>query len=288
VKDLTTAESLEAAGFPAPAGKQERFVQDVVTRRQSRMELPTRRWLVGVAGAILSGGFAAMSASRGDLGGALACATAAATHLAMAGISFSSLRARAKREDTTGDGCWRDDGGVLRLSLEEGERVLKEADADGAPRPLPRKVGGMFTMMWGVLLGGLPLALLGGQPLEGLGLAAAAVGTFFGTYVFGRGVMSMLGAGEVERLVLTDRRIALLAAPGVTVSLPLTTLEHRPVVVGREAGRATLALAERKLPATAPLPLRGLVGLFDLDDEEARGWAGATMDARRARKDQLK
>jgi hypothetical protein len=258
MNDLASADSLQAAGFPVTPDKQERFLSDVVTRRHSRLELLARPWVTGLAGGLLSAAFAFASARRGDPQGAMAGGAAALSHFAVALIGLGGQRTRSGRDAGANDACYRDDEGKLRLVLGEGESVIVQRAADGEVKSTPRRIGSLFQMMWGTLLGGLPLAFAGGRDLVGLSLGAVAVGTFVGTWVFGRGVAHLLGAKPIERLVITDKRVAALVAPGGAHVVPLQSLHFRPVVVGREEGRATFALGQRPQPAVRPLPVVGL------------------------------
>lgn len=281
--DLSSAESLRAAGFSASPAGQERFLAEVAARRTARMELPVNRALAFVGGGALSLSGALLLLTRGDMTGLWAAGGAAVLHALSAGLS-----ARNRRQLSAPDGdahpsaCFRDPRGTLRLRLGEGERVLREADADGRVRRTTRRVAGALLASWGIVLGGVPIALAGGAALSKSTLLLVTLGTFLGTYVFGRGLVSLFGTKPVERVVLTNHRVAVLAAPGAAHSVLLDRILHRPVVVGREQGRATVALATRPLPATHPLPLPGLYGLHDVDEEAARAWAGDAMDARKA------
>lgn len=284
MNDLMSVESLSAAGFHASPAAQQRFLEETAARRTARMELPVHRWMSFAAGGALSLAGAVLVLLRGDMSGLWVAGGAAVLHAISAGFS---LRNRGSLSSPDGDphpsACYRDERGTLRLRLEEGERVLHEADADGPVRTVPRLIAAAVQTSWGIVLGGIPVALLGGALVSKPALLLATVGTFLGTYVFGRGVMSLLGTKPVERVVLTDRRIAVLAAPGVAHSVPLDQLRYRPLVIGREAGKATVAITSRPLPATNPLSLPGLYGLHDVDEKTARAWAGDAMDARKKR-----
>lgn len=283
MNDLMSAESLSAAGFSASPASQQRFLEETAARRTARMELPVQRWLAFVSGGALSVAGAALLLARGDMTGLWAAGGSAVLHALSAGLSLRSQRQLASPDgEPHPSACFRDQRGVLRLKLNEGERVLHEADADGPVRKTARALAGAFQASWGIVLGGVPIAIAAGAPLSKPALLAVTLGTFLGTYVFGRGVMSLVGTKPVERVVLTSQRVAVLAAPGVAHSLPLEQLRFRPVVVGREEGRATVALASRPLPATHPLPLPGLYGVHDVDERTAKAWAGDAMDARRA------
>lgn len=283
MSDLAGSDSLLAAGFHVAPIRQERFVTSVMRRIHSRLEMLAHPWVTGVAGGALSVGFSALSMSRGDALGAMAAGAAALSHLAVAFIGFNGQRTRSSRDAEPGAGCYRDDDGELRFTLDEGETLIAQHHADGRVRAIPRRVGAFFQSMWGLLLGGLPLALAAGRELVGLPLGAVAIGTFIGTWVFGRGVAHFVGVRPVESVVLTDRRVVLLLAPGMVHITPLVSLPYRPVVVARDDHRATLAIGQRSLPAVRPAPLFGLVGWDDLDVKDAERWAGELMDARKKR-----
>ncbi len=281
--DLSSAESLSAAGFATSPASQQRFLEDVAAGLCARMELPTSRALAFVAGGALSLAGALMLLLRGDMTGLWAAGGAAALHAVLAGLSARSTKQLASPSGPPHpSACFRDQDGTLRLRLAAGERVLHEADADGRVRTRARLFGSLAQVSWGIVLGGVPIALAAGGALSKPALLLVAAGTFLGTYLFGRGVLSAIGTRPIERVALTNQRVAVLAAPGAAHSVPLESLRFRPIVVGRGQGRATIALASRTLPATHPLPFPGLYGLHDVDEASARAWAGDAMDARRA------
>lgn len=283
MNDLLSAESLSAARFPANPGSQQRFLQEVTEGRTARMELPHNRALAFGAAWAFSLASAALLLAREDFTGVWAAGGSALLHAMAAGFSTWSRRQHSLPDaEPHPSACYRDEHKQLRLRLQEGEEVLHDAPADGRVRRSARVIAGILQMCWGVVLGGVPIALAAGAELSKPGLVLVTVGTFLGTYVFGRGVVSLVGTKPVERVVLTNQRVAVLAAPGVAHSLPLKTLRHRPVVVGRGDGRATVALASKTLPSTHPLPMPGLYGLHDVTEAEAKAWAGDAMDARKA------
>lgn len=280
--DLSSVESLTAAGFPTSPASQQRFLEDTAAGRTARMELPTNRAIAFVAGGALSAAGAVVLLSRGDMTGLWAAGGAAVLHAVAAGFSTRNHKQLASRDgDAHPSACFRDNDGKLRLRLREGERVLHEADADGLVRSRARTVAALVQASWGIILGGVPIAIAAGAALSKPALVLVALGTFLGTYVFGRGVMSAAFTRPAERVVLTNQRVAVLAAPGAAHSFPLDTLRYRPVVVARGEGRATVAISSRNLPATHPLPLRGLYGLHDIDEQVAVAWAADAMDARK-------
>jgi hypothetical protein len=282
-QDPLARDALQRAGFRATEMQQRSFLERVVTRQLSRMEVQARPSALHIAGAALSflGALALWSRGAGEV--ATAGVVSGAWHMA---IGYARLRGRKKRAERTGPdeprACFRDDDGVLRLRLEDGEQVLFERDADGRERKTLRRFGGALNAFWGLALSGLPAAVF--APIGGVaGTLLTAVGTFFGTALFGRGVASLVTLRPVERFVVTDRRVAVLGAEGAAISVLLEHLRLRPLVVGRDEGRASLAVESRSLPASRPLPAHGLVGLFDLDDKEAREVAGLIMEHRKAR-----
>jgi hypothetical protein len=196
-------------------------------------------------------------------------------------------RAKAQRSLAAAEphpsACFLDDEGELAPVLSPGETVLFARRADGRRGFLPRLLASCVLLGWGLVLGGLPVALVGGARLGPVGLVVLSVGTFLGTYAFGRGVSGLFGTHPVERLAVTNQRVVAMFAPGVAQSLPLEAMSYRPVVVARDGGKATLALGMRTLPTTHPLPLHGLYGLFEIPEDEAKHVAGALMDARRRR-----
>jgi hypothetical protein len=274
-------ETLQRAGFMATAVRQERFVADVAGRRTAIAELPQSKTVQWLAAGALAGAFAALTLARGNPEGAYAAFGALLGHGALAFRAWTTRRARSVPEaEPHPAACFRDGEGVLRLVLDPGEEVLRSARADGPTRPRLRQLAGVTQMLWGVILGGLPIAAAAGGVSTGT-LLLMGLGTLVGTAFFGRGVESLTSVRPVERIVLTNRRIAALGAPGMAHSIPLVLLPNRPVVVGRDGGRATVAIATRPLRASSPLPFPALYGVHDLDDEQAQAWAKEAMDARK-------
>lgn len=280
--DLGSRESLGRAGFGASEPEQARFTARVVARRTSRPELPTNREVLHVAAGALAAAFAGALVSRGQAPESLAAVGAAVAHAALA-LRAVLARRRHAREGSPPhpEACYRRPDGALTPVLEPGEEVLLAFDADGPERRGVRVASGFAHVAWGLLLAGLPFAFVpAGASVLALGVAGAAC--FLGTAVFGRGVRALLATRAVERVAVTSERIVAMAGPGVAQSIPLTALRHRPVVVGRSGGRATVALELRPLASASPLPFMGLYGLHDVDEETAKEIAGVAMDARRA------
>lgn len=280
-KALVTTEALSDAGFLATENDQKKFSSRILARAYSRMDLARYRAPLFGAGAALAAAGAAISFARGQMFAvAIAAGAAAVMAVAFAAV-FSSERARRK-EDSDFDprGCFVDETGLLRPALDEGEQLLLVRPADGRDRKLVRAVSGAFQATWGVLLAGLPLATVAPGSVAGAILALA--GTLLGAGMFGRGVRTVFFHEPIRAWALTSQRLVGMVAPGSAVSIELSRLRHRPVVVGRPDGSATFAAEVRPLSSVAPLPMMGLVGFDVISAEEGEKWARATMGARRA------
>jgi xanthosine utilization system XapX-like protein len=279
--DLVDDAALLRDGFPARARDQEKFLAVVVTRRYGRAErstLPALGPLAG-AGALVAG--IILELARQNAPAAITLGGAVALLIGLAVARLRRQKARALREgEPDAFACFSRDG-VLHPRLDSGERVILDVDATGPDKRQVRLIAGGATALWGLLLAGLPLSVmpsLGSHPLIALVVLAASA---TGALVFGRGVQSLTVVRPAARFVLTDRRVFLAYAEGVGESIPLTALRHRPVVVDRGQGRATLALDVRPLASVAPLAVHGLVGLDDVENTRAVDAARAVMVARK-------
>ncbi len=278
---LVTTEALSGAGFLATEADQQKFSSRILARAYSRMDLPRFRAPLFGAGAALAAAGAAISFGRGQLFATAIAAGAAAVMTVAFGAVFAGDRARRKADSEFDPrGCYVDEAGLLRPTLDEGEQLLLVRPADGRDRKLVRAISGAFQATWGVLLAGLPLATV--APGSVVGAVLALAGTLLGAGMFGRGVRTVFFHDPVRSWALTSQRLVGMVAPGAAVSIELSRLRHRPVVVGRPDGTATFAAEVRPLSAVAPLPMMGLVGFDALPTEEGEKWARATMGARRA------
>lgn len=281
-RDEQERASLERAGFRPQVHAQEQFMLRIASKSTVRAELALRESVLYGAGSALSLGLAVVMfmTARGDI--AIAPLLSGVWHAAFA---FLAERKRKKRITTKGDdafeGCERDSKGILRLATEKNERVLYEGDADGRERKTLRNISALVQVFWGILLAGIPGAVFAGLPAP-LNMIATVVGTFLGSAIFGRGVRTAIATKPVERVVFTNKRVALLADEGVTHSILYKYLRHRPVVVGREEGRATFGAELRPIVSARPLPVHGLYGFHDIDLESAKKLAQEVMTERRA------
>ena len=278
--DVGTDASLHRAGFGASGADQARFASRLTNRMYSRAELPVRSSLLfASASALCFLGAAARMAMADPVAGAIA-GIAGAVHAVLAARSEKRQRARAAKDgDADPSACFIDDDGVLTPRLEPGEQILWSRDADGPLRGWVRKAGGSLQALWGLLLAGLPIATVGAAPSPAV-FALLTLATGLGAAMFGRGFRAMFGTDWVKRLVLTDRRLVALAAPGAAQSILLEGRRHRPVVVGRGEGKATFGLDVRPLNSVAPIQLMALYGFDSVGEETAKDLAGSVMDAR--------
>jgi len=282
-KDLLEREQLIRAGFRPQVHVQEQFALRVASKRTMKMELPIRESALFGAGAALSLALAIMlfMTARGEV--AIAPVVSALWHSAFAYLAERKRKARITLNGELFPNASKRDGQrVLRLALQKNERVIFEGNADGGERKILRRVSAGVQMFWGILLAGVPAAVFIGFPPP-WSIIAMILGTFVGTGIFGRGVRTAIASKYVERVVLTNQRVAVIADEGVAHSINLEHLEHRPVVVGRENNRATLAIATQTPPSLRPLPIYGLYGFHDLNEQKAKAVAGEVMDARKKR-----
>jgi hypothetical protein len=279
--DLNSNEALARAGFAVDNNAQQRFISRIGQGLYSVPRLVVRPEVLPLGGVLACLTGAGLRMAVGDVQGGVAAGLAAAGHAVFLALGLKRSADRRRREGDDDPRAAFDDG-ELKPRLGEDERLLQAVDV---PAPRDRGIAlsgaGLFQVIWGLLLGGLPLAL-GGAAQGTVGLLLTAVATMVGTGVFGRGLRALVSLKPVRRLVLTDQRVVMLAAPGAARSIYLDELRHRPVLVARGEGRATLAIDIRPQEALAPLPLMGLVGVDDVDEEEGQRWAADVMDARRA------
>lgn len=280
--ELVSEASLRRAGFPATEREQALFTERVAAGETARLDVVTRPEWTFLGGAALAALFAVLLLGRAQFFEAVTASGVTAAHLALGLRARHRRLQRASPDAPPEKGAFVDEGGELRPVLEEGEAELTSFEADGPERRALGRFFGGAQLAWGALLAGLPFALLAGREPSGLGLTLAGVGTFFGAAIFGRGLKVLFGTRPVRRFVVTSRRLIALAAPGALKSVRLDALRHRPVVVARGQGRATLALDVKPLAKAKPLRFLGLLGAHDLDEERAKAIAGAVMDARRA------
>lgn len=277
--DLVDDAALARDGYSATAREQDRFLTDVVARRYGRVERSTLPALGPLAGAGLLVSGLVLELARGNAPGAVMLGAASLVLVAQA---LARLKTQAARARTTSRGdpfACVDEGGVLVPVLDEGERVVVEGSALGAERVRVRRVAGVSTLAWGLLLAGLPLAVL---PMTPLAIVVGALASAAGALVFGHGAQSLSVVKGGVRCVVTDRRTFVAFAPGVGVSVPHAALRHRPVVVDRGEGRATLALALRPLASVGPLAIHGLIGIDDVESARAVEGARAVVAHRRS------
>jgi hypothetical protein len=278
--DLIDDGALLRDGFPARARDQEKFLSLVVTKRYGRAERSTLPALGPLSGAgVLCAGIM-LELARQNTPGVIALGGAMAALIALATLRFRRQKARSEPSGEPDPfACiWRDQ--ALKPRLESGEHVLVDVDASGRDRQTLRVVAGVATSAWGLLLAGLPLAVLPHFAAHPFAVFVGLVASAAGALVFGRGVEALTVVRAATRFVLTDRRAFLGYAEGVGESISFGALRHRPVVVDRGGGRATLALDVRPLASVAPLSIYGLVGLDDVSNTVAIDGARAVMAAR--------
>lgn len=267
--------------FGASDAEQARFAARVAQRRTSRAELPTLPGLLYLGGGVAAAAFAALLQWRGSQAESGVAWTVCALHGLLTLRAFARQRALSRPDAVPEpDACHRGPDGRLVPVLAPQERILAAFDADGPERKDLRLLAGAAFTLWGVLLAGLPYAMLAGAS-HPLALVLGGAAAFFGTALAGRGVRTLLSMEAVERFVITNERTIALAGPGAALSIPHHALVHRPLVVGRAGGRASLALALRPLASVSPLPGMALIGLHDVDESRARDLAATVMAARR-------
>lgn len=268
---------LSSVPFVATELEQQRFAAKIVGRRYWRPELPSGSSLLHFSAGALAAAFAL--ATRGPMASSVAAAVAAALHLLLWARALHTERARkTSGSDADFDGADTAKGARPLASLDPGEVVWGIFDAQGDPAPRVRVAAGLAFAGWGILLAGLPFALL---PHPGwIGSAVVAVGCFFGSAIFGRGIRNLFRMVPVRQFALTNQRVVAMAGPGIAQSILYRSLRHRPVVVSRTGGRATLAIELRPLASVSPLRFMGLIGLDDVDEPTAIDLARQVVDAR--------
>lgn len=275
--------AFDPGAFTASESQQHKFVDRVVQKRFARPDIAVRGWLIPGAAAALQGVGAAALIARGEARAAVIAGLVAAGTASLAWQMWRMQQLKSAA-DTAPDSeaAYRDADGLLTPVLDDGERVIARLKPDAKQARLARAVSGALQSVWGVLLAGIAVAVVLGrggdvpQMMMWL-MGAIAVGS---SLLFGRGVRDLFGLAAAETLVVTNQRLVAIAAPGALQSMSLEHLTNRPIVVGREDGRATIALALGNHIATARLPVRVLWGQADVDDQVARQVAHAVVDAR--------
>ena len=274
-------------GFSSTPEVEERYVQDVLNGRYTRLE-GGARWSVAMAGAAALWIVGAYLVEARDLD------TARQIAFAMAGVHLVAAVLLWTRENGPGfgqsgpkqkRGCIRVDG-RLGPVLRDGERVLFEAPASGPYLSRIRWVVAVSQAMAGVLLAGLPMAtaLVDASGQSGFSTSLAiwtVVMTEIGALLVGRGAQTLFSVRPVLQFALTDQRLVAMTRPGFARSLRLTDLVHKPVVIERFEGGATVGFHLEKLASMGLFAPRGLWGLHQISVSEARAWAKAVMETRR-------
>ncbi len=259
------------------------FAKLVAARRYGRVEGSSRPETLPLFATVLTAVGGALRVAAGDVFGAGVMFFAASLHGVFTLFSYSRRRERSKPQGEPDPSAALSQFGELLPRLYPGETLLAHAPADGPDKPLPRLLGGAFQSLWGVLLAGLPVTL---APLVGAGLVSQALlGAFtaLGAGLFGRGMRALLFTKGARYIALTDQRVVALFGPGAAKSIPLSHIESIPVVVGRQGGQGTVAFALRPQDSVKPLPVRGLYGLDNVPEEEAKRWAQLLVDERNKR-----
>jgi|GEM_PF-1737452 len=281
---LLSDRSLEAAGFRTSSEAQQKFLSRLMQRAYQLPDLPSSKSILFGAAAALCGAGAGLLMLRG--------APAAAGILGGAGVlhavAFGLFGRRERAEQLeAGKPSWtaahRDTNGTLLPRLDDDERLVlwRKTHQQSSGRAKGIRIGSsLLQTLWGTLLGGLPIAVGGAGGLSIPMMVLLGAGTFIGTAIFGRGIRTLFFTKDVEAIALTNRRLVLLADTGAARSFALADLAHRPTVVKRDDGTHTLAFDIMPLASAAPLPMKALVGLEGLSEDEAKEWAGATMDER--------
>ena len=251
------------AAYAADDDAQARFAEMVTNRAFIRAELESGASAMHMPAAALAvtGGLALAQLERP---GVLMMAVVAALHVGQ--TLYRAVRSASEAPP-----------GLSALSAEQ---VRARAPAGGALAKGRRVVMGAAQTAAGVLLSGLPIATVGPEGAGVLGFVVATAGTFFGTLIFGRGIRAMTGTTAASEVVVTDEEIVLVAGERRR-ALKLTALKHRPVLVERQDGTATVAFDLMALPARAPLFDRGLVGADGVSLEDGKALITAAVDARK-------
>ena len=276
---------VHGGGFTASEGEEARFVDAVLQGRYGAPEIPVHGGVATGVGALfcILGTSLALREGQEGFSEVLVFYAVILTGIAIARFRMHRERAR--------EGCaphphagWESPDGLMP-SLAEGETLIRRAHMALPARHGFRRISGIVQLGWGLMLTGLPIAtVMGpGEALRGGYLIWAAVFTLAGALVFGRGVRDLFALGSANTLVLTSERLVLLAAPGAVRSVCLERLPHRPAVVRRTDGRATLGLDLQRLTSAGMLPWKGLWGSDGMEPEEADAWARDVITQRELR-----
>jgi hypothetical protein len=274
-------DTLPELGPPPPAlagfTDERVFLERAVSRRFVRLEV-LRRAAAGYAasGALMALGGAVL-AGRGARDAALMSAVCSAV---LAALAVRAGKAELERRRGTGTdwlaSCVQGERGELVAMLGPGEELLLAHDLSGPTGGMLRRAAAWAQAFMGFLMAGLPPAVLASRQDPGPWLIAWAwLVALGGAAVFGRGIHLVVGATPAQRLVLTNQRLVALGAPGAARSLLLSELRHKPAVVERLDGTATVAFAFERLKSAGLFPLMGIWGLDGVAAEAAREWAQA-------------
>jgi hypothetical protein len=273
---------VEGGGFTASPDDESRFVDAVIQGRYGAPEVPLHGGVATGVGALFCalGTFAALRHGQRPFSEVLIFYA-----VVLAGIAYARFRMHRERGvegcPPHPHACWETEEGLMP-SLADGERLIRRLSVSLPARDGFRRISGFVQLGWGVMLAGLPLATVvaPGEPLEGGYLAWAAIFTLAGALVVGRGVRDLLFLGNARALVLTNERLVLLAGLGAARSIALEHLGHRPVVVRRVDGTATLGLDLPRLTSAGMLPWKGLWGTDGIEPDEADAWAQDLIEQR--------
>ena len=272
-------------GFRTSPNQEAGFIQDVYERRYSRLELPVRGGLIPFTAGAVCALMTPWVSGQGypKLGAAMAIVTMGFFALAM-----SEYRRMKRRREPHGEehpsACYAGEQGLMPV-LANGEEILGRMVIQAKTRTGLRRFSGMTQIFWGVMLAGLPMATV--MAPEGTNISAGLSGwtmvfTIFGAMVAGRGIRDLTSLVPAKELVLTNQRLVMMARPGAARSLPFAQLRHRPIVLERVEGDATLAFELERLASAGLLPVKGIWGSDGFTVEEARRWASAVIEGRDA------
>jgi hypothetical protein len=272
-------------GFCTSPNQEAGFIQDVYERRYSRLELPIRGGLIflttGLVCALMTPWVSGQGYPR--LGAAMAIITMGFFALAMS--EYRRVKGRGHRDaEEHPNACFPDEQGLMPVLGEE-EKIVGRVSIQAKTRIGLRRFSGVTQIFWGTMLAGLPMATV--MAPTGNNISAGLSGwtlvfTVFGAMVAGRGIRDLTSLQPAKELVLTNQRLVIMACPGAARSLPLEQLRHRPIVLERVDGDATLAFELERLASAGLLPVKGIWGSDGFTVEEARRWASVVIEARAA------